>query len=87
MYWAPGLYRIFNAMTQIVPHTSGKIALVIVIMYIYSSLGIHLFGGILTKDINLNAYKVNPKYVFINFNNFGNSFITVFHLLIVNNYN
>jgi hypothetical protein len=48
-----------------------------------------LWGGritIETKDL-FNADGINPDYVLINFNNTLNSFITLFALLAMNNWN
>jgi len=40
-----------------------------------------------SKVTILKENNLNPNYLYINFNDFGSSFITCFALLIVNNWN
>ena len=60
----------------------------LILFYIYAQLGLIFFGGAITTDIEVADYVgLDQNYVYLNFNDFPNAFIFVFHLLIVNNYN
>jgi len=59
------------------------------VMLQFSGIGVLLYEGLITEDSRaaLTAAGINSDYVFINFNSTPNSFITLFSLLIVNNWN
>ena len=43
------------------------------------------FGGLFTKDIVLKE-NMNPDYIYNNFNDFLSGFVTLFEILIQNNW-
>ena len=54
------------------------------IFYLYAQLGMYCFGGGI-KILDLESAQPNLYYL-MNFNDFGMSMITLFHLLVVNNW-
>lgn len=52
-------------------------------MSFYSAVATHLFGGVITKDIDFDKdFSLDQRYAYLNFNSYTNSFIYMFHLLI-----
>ena len=46
-----------------------------------------LFGGVMTNKTKIGDSGAPDIYIFLNFNDFYNAFIFIFHLLLVNNFN
>ena len=78
---------VFNSFFNIFPFTYGCIGQLLIVGYFYAQLGVLIFGGIMTSDIDPSNWNLNNTYIYLNFNNFSNAMIFIFHLLIVNNYN
>ena len=57
------------------------------ISYIYAQLGIQFFGVVMKDNINLSIYGLDKNYMYLNFNDFPNSILYMFHMLIINNCN
>jgi len=82
--------------SAIIGETSKALAhlviMLLTIMYIYASLGTHLFGGLLSKNSDLPGYAalVSSEYATsgywpLNFNDMASGFTTMFTLLYINN--
>ncbi len=58
------------------------------VYYLFSVIGMELFGGRISQDIaTLLANKgVTNIYIFNSFNDFGSGIVTLFELMIVNNW-
>lgn len=56
---------------------------------VFGGIGILLFSGLIRDDDRdrLDQHGINPRYVFLNFNSVISSLMTLFCLLIVNNWN
>ena len=54
------------------------------LFYVYAQLGIVIFGGRIRTDV---AGQPNVEYALNNFNDFGSALVTLFELLVVNNWN
>lgn len=56
---------------------------------VFGGIGILLFSGLIShEDRNrLDQHGIDPRYVYLNFNSVLSSFMTLFCLLIVNNWN
>ena len=57
------------------------------LFYIYASIGELLFGGkITTASVQIQDPSIPGLYYLMNFNDFGSSIITLFHIMVVNNW-
>lgn len=65
----PSIKIILDTVVNIIPQISNFITLLFLLLFIFSALGINLFGGAVYQDF------INPK---ANFNNIGNAIITLF---------
>mmetsp|Transcript_26804 Transcript_26804/g.68908 ORF Transcript_26804/g.68908 Transcript_26804/m.68908 type:complete len:856 (-) Transcript_26804:278-2845(-) len=81
---------IFSTLGQLVPHFFTFLCVQLVVMYIFATLGVQLFGGLVyAGNPNLTAtnYVAGPDgYLPNNFNDFAGALVTLFELLIVNNW-
>ena len=55
--------------------------------YIFTTITIFLTGGHITKDIFAEDPAIPREYSYVNFNDFGNGFISCFCLTMINNIN
>ena len=79
---------VVSTMLRLVPTVGGVIAMLAIIMLGFAQLGILLFGGELRLEnalLNGTAYS-DGGYFAMNFNDAGSAMVTVFQLLIVNNW-
>ena len=66
----------------------SKLLFLYVIYYFYAMIGAKLFGGkINSKRVAINSPLSPPFYFLMNFNSFGSSLITLFHFMVINNWN
>ena len=57
------------------------------VFYTYSAIGELLFGGkITTVSVQVRDPGIPALYYLVNFNDFGSSIITLFHIMVVNNW-
>ena len=57
------------------------------IMYIYAQIGMLMYGGMVTISLlQNNQAQIDQFYYLMNFNDFGCSLVTLFHILVVNNW-
>lgn len=57
------------------------------IFYSYANLGMLLFGGKITTQSAQVTDGITPAlYYLMNFNDFGSSLVTLFHIMVVNNW-
>lgn len=58
------------------------------VYYIFSVLGMEIFGGKINKDLTpaLANAGISSTYIFNSFNDFGSGLVTLFELMIVNNW-
>jgi two pore calcium channel protein len=67
----------------------GRIMGVFLFMfYIFSEVGQYLFGGLAFEENEeiQNNPAIPPLYIYMNFNDFGSGLVTLFQLLVVNNW-
>lgn len=81
-------YRIiFKTLLDLIPTFTNLLSVIVVLFYVFSLLGQELFGGLIYEE---NSDLVNPivpiSYVYNNFNDFTSGVVTLFELLIVNNW-
>jgi two pore calcium channel protein len=73
----------------VVPLAMVQFAIVLLWYYGYGEIGMYLFGGKLVREneaLNGTDYKALNFYEVSNFNNIINSFLTQYHLTVVNNW-
>lgn len=66
----------------------GIILVQLVIIYTFSTVGMFIFGGLVTKEtLNIKLESSVPfRYYLLNFNDQASSFITLYSLMVVNNW-
>lgn len=79
---------IFETMRNLIIPISHLVAVVLMIMYEFAVIGMLLFGGLVqTNSIAiLQDSSIPPNYEYVNFNDLISSFVTLFILMIVNNW-
>jgi hypothetical protein len=83
------LRRIVTTLFKLISFVWSFAFTILSMMYVFSIVGIFLFYGVLYKGNPLligTAYDLGNYYKLINFNSFSNAMITLFHLMIVNNW-
>jgi hypothetical protein len=63
----------------------GQLFFLYMVYFFYASLGSILYGGAITRKTATEASAV-PFYWLMNFNDFGYGIITLFHIMVVNNW-
>lgn len=81
-------YRIiFNTLIDLIPTFVHLLSVILVIFYVFSLVGQELFGGLIYEEnSDLVDPVVPPSYVYNNFNDFVSGVVTLFELLIINNW-
>jgi two pore calcium channel protein len=81
-------YRIiFNTLIELIPTFVHLSSVILVIFYVFSLIGQELFGGLIYEEnSDLVDPLVPPIYIYNNFNDFVSGVVTLFELLIVNNW-
>ena len=65
-----------------------KVLFVYVVYFIYACIGQKLYGGLISSDIvTEKAPNIPPYYYLMNFNSFSSGMVTLFHFMVVNNWN
>ena len=84
----PKLEAYFQTTGRLGPAVKRLISPIVLLFFVYGSLGEYLFGGLLYEGnpALLNTAFAQSNYYVINFNDFGNAMITMFSLLMVNNW-
>ena len=67
------------------PFSYGLFSVLLIIFFCFSILGNHLWGGLIHTNTNIPD-GVPPLYIYNNYNDIGSGMITLFELLIVNNW-
>ena len=75
---------IFRHFVRLLPAFSALFGALWALFYVYAQLGIVIFGGRIRTDM---AGQPNVAYALNNFNDFGSALVTLFELLVVNNWN
>ncbi|GAA0151477.1 ion channel [Lithospermum erythrorhizon] len=82
-------YRAFvSTFFTLIPSLMPYLGIIFCVMCIYCSLGLQLFGGIVNAgNINLDGTDLSEDdYLLFNFNDYANGMVTVFNLLVMNNW-
>ena len=88
LYEVETMRVIFETVRNLFQPLSYLLAVVILVMYEFSVLGMFMFGG----DVQTNSPAIlvdaslPPYYYLVNFNDLISSFVTLFILMIVNNW-
>ena len=78
---------IFRRFVRLLPTLTGLFGLLWFTFSVYAQLGVLCFGGSLYAGAEpASGYSPAPLYVYCNFNDFGSAFITLFELLVQNNW-
>ena len=75
---------IYRHFVRLLPAFSALFGALWALFYVYAQLGIVIFGGRIRTDV---AGQPNVAYALNNFNDFGSALVTLFELLVVNNWN
>ena len=75
---------IYRHFVRLLPAFSALFGALWALFYVYAELGIVIFGGRIRTDV---AGQPNVAYALNNFNDFGSALVTLFELLVVNNWN
>jgi len=78
---------IFRRLMQLLPNLTGLFGLLWFTFSVYAQIGVLCFGGSLYDGADpASGYSPDPLYFYCNFNDFGSAFITLFELLVQNNW-
>jgi two pore calcium channel protein len=79
---------VFNTLLNIIPSFSTLLGVIIVMFYLFSLAGIELFGGkVYPENSSIkNDASLPPNYVLNNFNDFAGGLLTLFELVVLNNW-
>jgi len=79
---------IFRHFVRLLPAFSALFGALWALFYVYAQLGIVIFGGRIRTDVAGQPNVAgSPTYALNNFNDFGSALVTLFELLVVNNWN
>jgi hypothetical protein len=79
---------VIKTFVSLVPSFSNLLGVLVVVYYVFSMLGITLFGGLVYAE-NSSIFDdtvIPPNYIYNNFNDFPSSCVVLFELLVVNNW-
>jgi len=85
----PSYKQIYSVFIKLWPFCSQLGSVLFIFFFIYATIGESLFGGELTFETNFQTgclVDVNPLYVYNNFNDMSSGMITLFELMMVNNW-
>ncbi len=85
----PSYKQIYSVFIKLWPFCSQLGSVLFIFFFIYAAIGESLFGGMLTFETNFETGCldiVNPLYVYNNFNDMSSGMITLFELMMVNNW-
>ena len=79
---------IFETISNLLKPFAYLFGVIIVIYYAFAMIGMYLFGGKITKNNPkvINDNNIPDYYDLMNFNDLISSFVTLFALMIVNNW-
>jgi two pore calcium channel protein len=77
---------IFSVFWKLIPFCYTLSSILFILFYLFGIVGMHLWGGLITKHINLPPDVAPRDYFMNNFNDLASGMITLFELLIVNNW-
>eukprot|EP01025_Chloroclados_australasicus_P026635 TRINITY_DN2644_c0_g2_i3.p1 TRINITY_DN2644_c0_g2~~TRINITY_DN2644_c0_g2_i3.p1 ORF type:complete len:1597 (-),score=226.96 TRINITY_DN2644_c0_g2_i3:362-4915(-) len=103
---APGILRLMRLLTAVktfkvfygtfvrmLPAVTKLIKMIFCLMYIYSALGVQLYGGLINKDKAAPQYAIlqqsdygQAKYYPMNMNDLLGGFVVLFEMLMINNW-
>jgi len=81
--------EVFDHFLRLLPAFAGLIGALVVLFTLYAQMGVLLFGGKLNRTDwarTTSLVETPPLYVLCNFNDFGSAILTLFELLVVNNW-
>ncbi|KAL1495430.1 hypothetical protein AB1Y20_016798 [Prymnesium parvum] len=76
---------IFGHLLRVLPSFSGLAGAMWALFAVYAQLGVALFGGLVRVDYWAPS-DAEALYAYCNFNDFGSAMLTLFNLLVVNNW-
>lgn len=82
--------QVFESLVSFLPFMLDHLAAMFTFYCFFAILGMHLFGGLVNKHQELsfsNGNSYATYYYYSNFNDFINSFLILFSLMIINNWN
>jgi len=78
---------ILRRLLRLLPQLSGLFGALWFLFSVYAQLGVFLFGGkIYAGDAYERSSGAEDAYTYCNFNDFGSAFVSLFELLVVNNW-
>lgn len=82
--------EIFESLFSFIPFMLDHLAALLTFYCFFTVLGMHLFGGLLNKHVELtfpNGNSYASYYYYSNFNDFMGGLLMLFSLMIINNWN
>jgi len=88
LYEIKSMRIIIETMRNMVMPLTGVIALLGAIFYLFSLIGMFLFGGLLRSDSDVITLSngIPTQYYLLNFNDMLSSYMTLFQLMVINNW-
>lgn len=88
MYEVQSFRIIIETIINLIGPFWSVICVQISVFYVFGLIGIYLFGGEVNQENILITYdeSIPSLYVFCNFNDMGSAFLTIFELMVVNNW-
>ena len=82
----PQFSDIFDSMTKVLPSIKGQVAVIFLLVHGAAWVGMLLWGGSISRDHD-PWEGTEPFYWLLNFNAYYESMVTLFVLIVVNNWN
>lgn len=78
---------LFKVIKNLLPFLFELLVVVYLIFYSFTALGVYIWGGLITYNTPLESVEYYPaNYQFLNFNDFASGYLTLFSVLIINNW-
>ncbi|CAM9486187.1 unnamed protein product [Pylaiella littoralis] len=85
----PAIHDVVSVMYMITPSVFAQAGVIFTLFHVYCYLGMALYGGVVTPgaDFGDTPFANSPYYYENNFNSYPEGLVTLFELLVVNNWN
>eukprot|EP00903_Cladosiphon_okamuranus_P018814 g17305.t1 len=85
----PAIHDVVSVMYRVTPSVFAQAGVIFTLFHVYCYLGMALYGGVVTPgaDFGDTPFANSPYYSENNFNSYPEGLVTLFELLVVNNWN
>lgn len=86
MRFLPMFRDVVRRSADVLPAMTGPLLLVLTVVHFFVSLGIALWGGAIDTESLANVQDLTPLYYLNNFNSYYEGLVTIFNILVVNDW-